>query len=374
MALTWFQGNRGLVVGLGCGVLLGMSGTLIVQQLSSGIDMRLAQLVTQIDSLRYEIDQLKGQLPATAGGGRAQRKVRMGYYSVHASSGEDNDDSDDFQDALNSLDVAASKLNSLTGDEFLGVASVRGAGYVEGADPQPFFDQMDELLQGTDEEKQTAFNLLKAARDKLDSNPNFLWRLCKATYFMSQIEGVNGNDARKKALIYEALDLAQKGLEIDDNIPYLHKWVAITLGSVGDYESNKVRMANGFKFKEHIQRAIQLKPDDPSNHYLLGRWSYGVYMMTWVERKLAATLFGEPPSATVDEALKEFLKAERLEPNHWKENMLYIAKCYIEKKDYYETHDWLVKADELPTVSADEKEAQKEIDQLLYTYSGYKRS
>jgi len=67
----------------------------------------------------------------------------------------------------NSLDVAASKLNSLTGDEFLGVASVRGAGYVEGADPQPFFDQMDELLQGTDEEKQTAFNLLKAARDKV---------------------------------------------------------------------------------------------------------------------------------------------------------------------------------------------------------------
>ena len=37
MALTWFQGNRGLVVGLGCGVLLGMSGTLIVQQLSNGI-------------------------------------------------------------------------------------------------------------------------------------------------------------------------------------------------------------------------------------------------------------------------------------------------------------------------------------------------
>ena len=28
--------------------------------------------------------------------------------------------------------------------------------------------------------------------------------------------------------------------------------VAITLGSVGDYESNKVRMANGFKFKVRL--------------------------------------------------------------------------------------------------------------------------
>lgn len=30
--------------------------------------------------------------------------------------------------------------------------------------------------------------------------------------------------------------------------------------------------------------------------------------MSWLERKVAATLFGEPPSATVEDALKNFLK------------------------------------------------------------------
>jgi len=31
-------------------------------------------------------------------------------------------------------------------------------------------------------------------------------------------------------------------------------------------------------------------------------------MMTWVERKMAATLFAVPPSATVDEALSHFME------------------------------------------------------------------
>ena len=33
-----------------------------------------------------------------------------------------------------------------------------------------------------------------------------------------------------------------------------------------------------------------------------------VYMMTWVERKMAAALFAVPPSATVDEALSHFMQ------------------------------------------------------------------
>jgi len=33
-----------------------------------------------------------------------------------------------------------------------------------------------------------------------------------------------------------------------------------------------------------------------------------VYMMTWIERKMAAALYAVPPSATIDEALSHFME------------------------------------------------------------------
>jgi len=49
-------------------------------------------------------------------------------------------------------------------------------------------------------------------------------------------------------------------------------------------------------------------------------------MLSWIERKLAATIFSAPPTATVDEALVCFLKAEELDPGFYKANQYYLAK------------------------------------------------
>lgn len=50
-------------------------------------------------------------------------------------------------------------------------------------------------------------------------------------------------------------------------------------------------------------------------------------MLSWVERKVASALFGETPTSTFVEAREQFMEVEKLKPEQWKENLLYIAKA-----------------------------------------------
>jgi hypothetical protein len=237
--------------------------------------------------------------------------------------------------------------------------------------PTAFYSDIDRLLGGKDGEKKAAFQQLIHRQKDLSGDVEFVWRLSKATYFMSQFEASIDKE-RQKELVYQALNYAGRALQMDDNNPDVHKWYAITLGSIGDYESITVKIRNGFDFKKHIERAIQLNPKDPTAHYLLGRWCFGVYMLSWVERKMAATLFAVPPTATVEEALERFLEADRLNPGKWKENMLFIAKCHIQKRDYVNAVEWLDKADQVPIHGHDDELYQKEVTTLLKQYAIYR--
>jgi len=52
----------------------------------------------------------------------------------------------------------------------------------------------------------------------------FCWRLSKSTYQVSKIEESMGNKDRQKELTYEAKNLAEKAVKLDDNCANAHKW------------------------------------------------------------------------------------------------------------------------------------------------------
>lgn len=59
-------------------------------------------------------------------------------------------------------------------------------------------------------------------------NVEFMWRMCKSTFLLSQIYGPLDKD-KQKNLIYEALKYAKCALELDYSSANAHKWSRVLL-------------------------------------------------------------------------------------------------------------------------------------------------
>jgi len=192
--------------------------------------------------------------------------------------------------------------------------------------------------------------------------PNFWWRLAKTAHFLSKSEPyLNGEkEEAKKRLLYEGLHHAQKALELDDQNGDCHKWYAITLGCLNDYVSTKEKITNGMLFKEHLDIAMSLKPDDSTLYYLAGRFCMELSSLSWIERKLANTFFGELPPVTQQDALDYFYKAHQLRPK-WLENIQFIVEILVALKDYVQARKYLKEALAIDVASSEDVDIREKL-------------
>ncbi|CAC5393726.1 RMDN3 [Mytilus coruscus] len=356
---TFFKQNSNLMTVLGTSLCVGVGGTILYLKLTSTFLREIHRLSSSIETLKAEITILNEKLE----GKSKWRKKKSGYYSViSASSG---DETDNYEDAVGGSSEFETPTEGDTSTDNEDKEKSEPS-----ADVTALYTEIDTFIEGGETEKLKAYEILQNNKTKYLTDADFHWRLAKCTYQLAQIEGGKGNVEKKKEMLYTAKDTAERALHLNQKSANSHKWYSITLGSIGDYEGTQNKIKNGYVFKEHIEKAIELNRTDPSNHHLLGRWCYGVYMLSWLERKAAATLFATPPTSTAEDALTHFLEADRLNPGVWKENLLYIGKCYIELRKYSEAVEWLEKASLLPVVSQDDKTAESEIESLLARYGG----
>ncbi|NXI26666.1 RMD2 protein, partial [Sterrhoptilus dennistouni] len=214
-----------------------------------------------------------------------------------------------------------------------------------------FLQQVDSLHKGSEDDKKEGFRLLLEKDDKYENCVDFLWRLARAYGDLFEMT----TDAEEKRKYYVCVFF------------FSPLRFAIMCGYMSQFESVQNKIRNGYLFKEHLDKAIELKPQDPFLYYLNGRWCYSVAQLSWLEKKVATALFGTPPTSTVEEALQNFLKAEEMHPGYSKCNYVYLAKCY---KDLGQKNNALKYCDSalsILSVTNEDKEAQKDLEALLLT-------
>ncbi|XP_014383946.1 PREDICTED: regulator of microtubule dynamics protein 1 isoform X3 [Myotis brandtii] len=231
--------------------------------------------------------------------------------------------------------------------------------------------RVEEVLQQADYlyesgETERLYQLLIQHKDSEDAE--LLWRLARASRDLAQLSGTSAEE--KKALVYEALEYAKRALEKNEASFAAHKWCAICISDVGDYEGIKAKIANAYVIKEHFEKAIELNPKDATSIHLMGIWCYTFAEMPWYQRRIANMLFAAPPSSTYEEALGYFQKAEQVDPNFYSKNLLLLGKTYLKLQNKKLAAFWLLKAKDYPTRTEEDKQIQREAAQLLAEFSG----
>ncbi|KFW72076.1 Regulator of microtubule dynamics protein 2 [Pygoscelis adeliae] len=256
-----------------------------------------------------------------------------GYLTAHTDS---EGDSEEEKGCMKSLDAI---VNSEEEEELFNL-----------------LQQVDDLHKGSEDDKKEGFRLLLEKDDKYENCVDFLWRLARA--YGDLFEMTTDAEEKRKYVTDGVLRVTSGKFE---------KVFAIMCGYMSQFESVQNKIRNGYLFKEHLDKAIELKPQDPFLYYLHGRWCYSVAQLSWIEKKVAAALFGTPPTSTVEEALQNFLKAEEMRPGYSKYNYVYLAKCY---KDLGQKNNALKYCDSalsILSVTNEDKEAQKDLEALLLT-------
>uniref|UniRef100_A0A8C6T4I1 Regulator of microtubule dynamics protein 1 n=1 Tax=Neogobius melanostomus TaxID=47308 RepID=A0A8C6T4I1_9GOBI len=224
---------------------------------------------------------------------------------------------------------------------------------------EELLEQADYLYSSAETEK--LYQLLLQHKDRDDAE--FLWRLARATRDMSRRPDTTAD--KKKQLVYESNECAKKALEKDEKCFAAHKWFAICLSDIGDYEGIKVKLGNSYIIRDHLQRAIELNPKDATSMHILGIWCFSFAELPWYQRKVAAVIFASPPESSYEEALDYFLKAEAVDPNFYSKNLLMLGTTYLRMNDKEKAKMWLTKAKDYRPLTLEDQEVHKEAADML---------
>eukprot|EP01064_Diplonema_japonicum_P031743 TRINITY_DN5772_c2_g1_i1.p1 TRINITY_DN5772_c2_g1~~TRINITY_DN5772_c2_g1_i1.p1 ORF type:complete len:202 (+),score=50.68 TRINITY_DN5772_c2_g1_i1:47-652(+) len=152
------------------------------------------------------------------------------------------------------------------------------------------------------------------------------------------------HDAKRLALVNEGLGEVEKCFEkglpgTEGDLGQCYKWKAVLLSKWGDMQGTADKIKNSYHVRDNAQEACDRLPHDSVANHVLGAFFFHVSNLSWVEKKVASTLFATPPSHTFTEALPYLHKAQEAEPTYIR-NALMLGDTYTNVGNREEARKW----------------------------------
>ncbi|KRT85026.1 Anaphase-promoting complex subunit 3 protein [Oryctes borbonicus] len=171
-------------------------------------------------------------------------------------------------------------------------------------------------------------------RIKYNANSEVQWRICRALFRMSV--DPTFNPEMREEMISEAYILINLALTIEKNNPNIYKWLAIVTDAKYGLDGLDAKIKSFELMKSHLEKALELQPDDMATLYILGKWCYEMSKLTWIQRLIAEALYAKPPRATYQEAYDYLVRAAELQNNDYYIPIFYIlGKTCLKMRQYF---------------------------------------
>lgn len=168
-----------------------------------------------------------------------------------------------------------------------------------------------------------AVPLYESSLELSPSQPEILWRLARVYVCMGEV----AEESEQEELFRNATMYSRRCISADSTRAEGHTWLAGALGYTALNEATKNQLDLMREMMSELDRAITLNPNDDIAYSIKGSMYRALGNVGWLQRQLAALLFGGIPPGGYEEAEVALKQAILLAPDvmrhHYELGVLY---------------------------------------------------
>jgi tetratricopeptide (TPR) repeat protein len=165
-------------------------------------------------------------------------------------------------------------------------------------------------------------------QELLTFQPLNLNALCKSSELCSSLGHRQAQKSARIDYYHTARRYAEIALRINPNFAEANFVMAVAMGRIALVAGGREKIQAVNDIKKYAERAIQLDPNNFKAYHVLGKWNYEVSSLNGMERAAAKVFYGGLPSASIQEAIRNYETSRLLNPD-FNLNYLELAKSYL---------------------------------------------